>query len=358
MQAALCVMLLIGAGLFVDSLMRSRAVDLGFQPDRVIRAVARFPEVQLSKDERQRERTRQGALLVDAVARLSRMTWVDHAAIAVGSPYGNSFGVDLRIPGRASVPEIEVNTPNISAVSSDYFATVGTPLRRGRVFTVADRDGSAYVTVVNETMARTLWPGEDAIGKCLLVGESKDCTMIVGIVGDVHLNSLREQPSMQYYIPLGQERGFGGSVIIVRPRDSAADGVTATKRAFLAMPEMPYVQVATMQSAVDPEYRQWRLGAAMFGVFGALALAIAAVGLYSVIAYLVADRTCGDDWRAHCARCDERPHCPGRRRTRCDDVGHRNRSGQRARAVRGTLYRAAALQRVSDAIRAFTRRSL
>jgi ABC-type antimicrobial peptide transport system permease subunit len=96
---------------------------------------------------------------------------------------------------------------------------------------------------------------------------------------------------MQYYIPFGQERGFGGTVLLVRPRGDAESAIPRLKRALIAMPDMPYTSAELIQSAIDPAYRPWQLGAAMFGVFGMLALTIAAVGLYSVIAYLVADRT-------------------------------------------------------------------
>jgi len=145
-------------------------------------------------------------------------------------------------------------------------------------------------------MARTLWPGENPLGKCLEIGDPAPgvvilCSSVVGVVGDVHLSSLREKPSMQYYVPLGQERGIGGSSLLVRPRGDAHASMALLHDALIAMPDMPYTTVAVLQESLDPQYRPWTLGATMFGVFGVLALVIAAVGLYSVIAYLVADRT-------------------------------------------------------------------
>jgi ABC-type lipoprotein release transport system permease subunit len=145
-------------------------------------------------------------------------------------------------------------------------------------------------------MAKAVWPGADPIGKCLIIGDkvpgkSIPCSTVVGVVGDVHRESVREQPTRQYYIPVGQETGFGGSVLVVRPKIPIPEARVALKRAMASMPQFSFTKIETIQEVIDPEFRPWRLGAAMFGVFGVLALIVAAVGLYSVIAYLVADRT-------------------------------------------------------------------
>jgi predicted permease len=292
LQAAMCVVLLVGAGLFSRSLARARDVQLGFEASRVIRANPSFDFENLRGAAREEGKARATQVMMTAVARLSALPWVEHAAISVGSPFGFGFSVSLKLPGQDSIPALEGGGPYITAVTADYFSAVGTPLRSGRVFTRADRDGSAPVAIVNETMARVLWPNQSALGKCLIIGaDSAPCASVVGIVADVHRASLREPATMQYYIPFGQERGFGGAVLVVRPRGDAASAIPRLKKALIAMPDMPYVAADLIQSSIDPEYRPWQLGAAMFGVFGILALIVASVGLYSVIAYLVADRT-------------------------------------------------------------------
>jgi predicted permease len=288
-QAALSVVLLAGAALFVDSLWHARNKDLGFQPDKVVRVEMRFNLASMPEAQRAPYRAQ---VIAGAVERLRALPWVEHAAESIGSPFGFGFGVDVTIPGRDSLPQTAGGGATVSAVTSDYFATIGTPLRAGRTFARSDRAGSTRVAIVNETMARTVWPGDSPIGKCLLIGaKPTNCSSVVGVVTDVHRNSLREPAAMQYYIPVGQQEGFGGSVIVVRPRGRADAAIGDVKRAIAAMPNMPYVTVQTIQEAIDPELRPWQLGATMFGVFGMLALVIAAVGLYSVIAYLVADRT-------------------------------------------------------------------
>jgi ABC-type antimicrobial peptide transport system permease subunit len=148
------------------------------------------------------------------------------------------------------------------------------------------------VAIVNETMARTLWPKGDAIGKCLLIGVVTQCSTVVGIAHDVHRFGIREEPAMQYYVPLGQETGISGTAVVARVRGAAGPAIDVVRRVTGGLvPGARYVDAALLQDRVDPQIRPWRLGASMFGVFAALALIVGATGLYSVIAYLVAQRT-------------------------------------------------------------------
>jgi predicted permease len=293
-QAAFSVVLLVGAALFVQSLLRVRGVDLGFSPDRVLRAEPRpTPSIAEAKD----WRVRNAQSFDDALHRLQQLPWVEHAAISIGSPYGFGFQVGVGTPERDSLGPVPGGGPYVHAVTADYFATLGIALKQGRAFTAVERAGSAPVTIVGETMAKAIWPGANPIGKCLIIGDKVPgrpplpCSTVVGVVADVHRESVREPPTMQYYVPVGQETGFGGSVLVVRPRIPMPDARVALKQAMASMPEFSFTKIETIQESVDPEFRPWKLGAAMFGVFGVLALIVAAVGLYSVIAYLVADRT-------------------------------------------------------------------
>jgi len=293
-QAAFSVVLLIGAALFVQSLSRVRGVDLGFSPDRVLRAEPRIVSVTPPPKDWQ---ARNAQIFSDALQRLQRLPWVEHAAISVGSPYGYGFAVGVGTPDRDSLAPVPGGGPYVSAVTADYFATLGIALKQGRGFTAADRAGSAPVTIVGETMAKGVWPGMNPIGKCLIIGDRNPtappppCSTVIGVVSDVHRESVREPATMQYYIPVGQERGFGGSVLVVRPRIPMSDARVALKQAMASMPDFSFTRIQTIQESVDPEFRPWKLGAAMFGVFGLLALIVAGVGLYSVVAYLVSDRT-------------------------------------------------------------------
>jgi len=170
---------------------------------------------------------------------------------------------------------------------------MGIPVLRGRAFGTGDHRGSEPVALVSRTMARTLWPEGDAIGHCLLIGRGDPpCARIVGIVGDVHRQGLHEKTSMQYYVPRGQERGFGGARLVVRSRGDPGALVGPLRKTLAGLePTVLYLQVQTLESAIDRAYRPWRLGATLIGAFGLLALVIAAIGLYSLMAYMVAERS-------------------------------------------------------------------
>ena len=294
-QAALCVVLLVGAGLFVRSLWNVRTLALGIDPDRVIVVeVNRAPLGQLSDPAAvaaERARRRQAAL--DALVRVRQIPGVEHASLAIGTPFGNLFSVEVKIPGLNEVPRLKTGGPSLSAVGDDYFATVGTPILRGRAFGPADRAGSEAVAIVSETMAKTVWPGQDALGQCIFVGtDAKACARVVGIAGDTRRSELREPPIMHFYIPFGQEVGFGGTVLLARSTDASPALGPAIKRALVEYDaSIRFVSLTTIQEAVDPQVKPWRIGATVFSLSGVLALLVAAIGIYSVMSYLVADRT-------------------------------------------------------------------
>jgi predicted permease len=293
-QAALSMVLLVGAGLFVQSLWNVRALDLGIEPERVLTIHPNWSSAPPSTiDAMQLERQRRDAVRIQAMERLRRHPAVETAALTIGLPFSSRFTVRLRVAGYDSIPQLPGGGPYIQAVTSDYFRTVGTDLVAGRVFTPADRQGSEPVAIVSETMARTLWPAGPAIGACLYVGSADaPCSRIVGVARDTKRDRLREDPAMQYYVPFGQEVGIGGTTVLVRPRDEPLAAAAAIRGEVRALdPSLSLIDVATLQESINPQLRPWRLGATMFGVFGALALLVAAVGLYSVMSYTAAQRS-------------------------------------------------------------------
>jgi len=292
-QAALSAALLVGAGLFLSSLRKVYALRLGIEPDKVLTvSFDRPPLGDLPAGTRDRERVRRNQFYDAALARARAMPGVEHAAVVVGTPFQSSMTITLRVPGRDTLPQLPGGGPYVRAVSDDYFVTAGTHLLLGRAFTRADVTGGERVAIVNETMARTLWPNHDPIGECLLM-DTMPCSRVVGVAEDSRRFGLREDPAMQYYIPLGEEGalGFGGRQMFVRPRGNVATLRDALRTELARLdPTVGFVSVGLLQDSLDPQIRPWRLGANMFAVFGALALLVSAIGLYSVIAYLVAQR--------------------------------------------------------------------
>jgi putative ABC transport system permease protein len=141
-------------------------------------------------------------------------------------------------------------------------------------------------------MARVLWPGEEAIGKCVNVEEVPGCARVVGIAENARRFALKEEAAFQFYLPKGFERNIAGMALLVRPtREAAARMPELIRREVQRLnASVGYIDVKTMQERLDPQVRPWRLGATMFVIFGLLALLIAGIGLYSVIAYAVVQR--------------------------------------------------------------------
>jgi predicted permease len=297
LQAALSVVLLVGAGLFVRSLWNVRSLDLGFDPEQVIsvevtrQTLSRIPDGPARVAERARRRN----FFVDVLDRVRRIPGVDQAAVAHGTPFGNRFSLQLRTPGVARVPTLSTGGPSLSAVTPSYFETMGTRIVGGRGFHPGDGAGTPPIAIVSETMAQTLWPAGDAIGKCLLIGKAAQaCAEIVGIAENTRRGRLREAPVMHYYIPAGQEAdlGFGGAELLVRTSDRSGAVASELRRVLLeADRSATYVTIDTIQRRrLDPQTRPWMVGATVFALSGLLALVVAATGIYSVMSYLIADR--------------------------------------------------------------------
>jgi predicted permease len=292
-ETTLTGVLLVVAGLFSRSLINARRVDLGIQTDRVVAAAVYWPLITATDStSRAAEAQRERATLERIRDSLAHRGDLAGASLVTGSPFRSASSVDLKVPGWDTLPVLGGGGPWISAVGRDYFATVGTRVVRGREFTPTEGRSAVRVAIVNETMARTLWPKGDAIGKCLLIGGLAQCATIVGVTQDVHRFRIREEPAMQYYVPLGQEIGMSGATVVARARGDAARAIDVVRQVVGGLvPGARYVDAALLQDRIDPQIRPWRLGSSMFGVFAALALIVAATGLYSVIAYVVTQRT-------------------------------------------------------------------
>lgn len=282
LQAALSVVLLVGAGLFVRSLLNVKNTRMGYDVDRLLWVRPNARGVQIDSAHRVQ-------LYQQLVDRAARLPGVEHASRALTVPFWSTWDYTLFVQDIDSVAKLGEFT--LQAGSPEFFATMGTRILRGRGIAAEDREHSPYVMVVGESMAKKLWPNEDAIGKCVRVGaDTSPCRTVVGIAEDVRRQSFSDI-EMHYYMPIDQF-GLGDGGLFVRTRGPAAARADEVRRALQPlMPSVSYVTATPMTTIVAPQMRSWSVGATMFTVFGALALVLAAVGLYSVIAYNVAQRT-------------------------------------------------------------------
>lgn len=290
-QAALSVVLLAGAGLFVVSLRGVESIDIGYEANRLVYATPSFDR-ELGD---QRAALQTG--LPDAVARVRGIPGVERVALSRFIPMNGMSWTDLFLPGRDSLPPSGGVERILSAVSPEFFETVGMKVLRGRAFTDNDRAGGELVIAMNELMAKNLWPGEDPLTKCVVMNtRTEPCRRVVAIVSPAHFNTVIEPPSMLYYVPLAQS-GKGGTAggagaIVVRTAEGNTTAIGARVAAEVAASLGPWARVTTktMGEVVAPQLRPWRVGAQLFTAAGLLALLVAAVGIYSSLAYTVSQR--------------------------------------------------------------------
>jgi putative ABC transport system permease protein len=283
LQAALSVVLLIGAALFVRSLDAVKSLPMGYDADRVlfVQRIIRGPAF----DETAQRALRQGLL-----STAQSLPGVEAAAWVSSAPFISTSNTNLYVSGIDSVARL--GTFTYQATTSDYFRTMGTRILRGRGLTTDDRAGTPNVAVVSESMARVLWPNQDAIGKCFRMrSDTVPCTTVVGIAEDMVQRDITGTHRYHYYVSIDQYTRTWGNGMLLRLRDDPSREAEAIRKALQrVVPGASYVTVLPLREVVQNAQRSWRLGATMFVAFGALALAVAAVGLYGVIGYSVAQR--------------------------------------------------------------------
>jgi hypothetical protein len=215
---------------------------------------------------------------------------VEAAAWVSSAPFVSTSNTDLFVAGIDSVQRL--GTFTYQATTIDYFRAMGTRITRGRAFTAEDRFGAPNVAVVSASMAAVLWPSRDALGQCFrLRSDTMPCTTVVGIAEDMVQRDITGTQRYHYYMPTAQFTRSSGMGLVIRLRgDPAVEGERIRTALQRVMPGASYVTVRPLQDIVQQAQRSWRMGATMFVAFGMLALVVAAVGLYGVIGYNVAQR--------------------------------------------------------------------
>ena len=275
-QVTISLVALVGAGLFLKSLWKAQATDLGFDAGRLM--VLLFDAGMAGLDE---PRGRQlGDRLVE---RVESLPGVDSVSLARGLLL--SGGMRSKVADEASGPASEGELIRVDAVGASYFRTVGIPLLRGRGFTAADREGTPPVAVVNEVLAKRLWPDGKAVGRRLRIEPEDTPVEVVGVAQNARHGSLAGDAEPCVYLPLAQSYS-SEMVLYVRTGGDPAALILPVRRALQELDsDVPVLESTAMASIVGQALWIPRLGAVLLAVFGGLALLLSAIGLYGVMAF-------------------------------------------------------------------------
>lgn len=282
-QGALSVVLLVGAGLFLRSLNNLQTADIGLDRDNVL-------AVQIDFSGTGRTGGDVGTFFEQALERVSALPGVTQASLALDVPLRSALAGSLRLPDRDTLPSLPTGGPYVNSVSPGFFATTGMRIKEGRDFLEEERDRGGVI-VVNETMARLYWPDRSPVGECVYIGREETCTTVVGVAADARrFRIVGEDRHFYWYRPLAVGEG-GEAKLLVRMQSGTRRLDGGIRQAMLDLDSsLPYIRIETLGEALDWEMRPWRLGASVFTAFGILAMILAAIGLWSSVAYAVSQR--------------------------------------------------------------------
>jgi putative ABC transport system permease protein len=287
-EIALSLTLLVGAGLLIRSFLRLQEVDTGFRADGVLTLRVALPDQKYSRPEQTR------AFYRDLLDRVRQLPGVDAAGAATGLPLGGTgWSGTTTVDTQAVQPKDAQPEADQRPVTPGYFEALAIPLVSGRYFDQRDIATAAPVAIVDETMAKKYWPNEDPIGKRIKQGGGRSTNpwrTIVGVVRHVRYRTLESPSRVEFYWPF-EQTGFplGTMSLAIHTASDPRSLATEVQRQVLALdPDQPVYRIRTMLELVSESMARRRLSMVLLAIFAGVALALAAVGIYGIMSYTVA----------------------------------------------------------------------
>jgi predicted permease len=282
-EIAFACVLLVGAGLLIRSLVRVLDVDMGFEP-------ARAATIRVDPDSRYTTRQQRNAYVDEVLRRVKAIPGVEAAGITDALPLGRNRTWGSRAKG-VTYERGRAPTAFVRIVSDGYPAAMGIPLRAGRDIAPGDTPASEPVSMVNETLARTVWPGQDPIGKVILNACGAE-RRVIGVVGDVRHLALEQTSGNEMYLPMRQCGDQSSNDLVVRSGLAPGPLASAVREALKPLaPNLAGNDFRTLQQLVDKSVSPRRFTVLLLGAFALFALVLASLGIYALISYSVNQRT-------------------------------------------------------------------